>query len=39
MGIKHRGCVMLGALALGWAFDLLFWDRRPGITPFLFFLN
>ncbi len=37
MGIKHRGWVMLGALALGWAFDLLFWDRRPGITPFLFF--
>jgi len=37
MGIKHRGWVMLGALALGWAFDLLFWDRRPGITLFLFF--
>lgn len=37
MGIKHRGWVMLGALALGWAFDLLFWDRRPGVTLFLFF--
>lgn len=37
MGIKHRGWVMLAALALGWAFDLLFWNRRPGITLFLFF--
>ncbi len=37
MGIKNRGRVLLAALLLGWAFDLLFWDRRPGITPFLFF--
>ena len=36
MGIKNRGRIMLAALLLGWAFDLLYWGRRPGITPFLF---
>jgi len=36
MGIKNRGRVMLAALLLGWAFDLLFWGRRPGITLFVF---
>ncbi|GAP15826.1 hypothetical protein LARV_03619 [Longilinea arvoryzae] len=37
MGIKNRGRIILAALLLGWAFDLLFWGRRPGITLFLFF--
>lgn len=37
MEIKNRGRLLLLALLLGWAADLLFWDRRPGITPFLFF--
>lgn len=33
---KHPNRLWLLALALGWIFDLLFWNKEPGISFFLF---
>ena len=33
---KYSTQLWLLALALGWSFDLLFWDKQPGISFFIF---
>jgi len=33
--VKNRSTLWYGALLVGWAFDILYWDKLPGISFFI----
>ena len=34
--LNHKGSILLIALALGWIFDFLFWNKVPGVSFAIF---